>query len=266
MKIIALIAARNERRFIVPCLEHVRAQGLHAWLLDNESTDGTAALVAPFLGGTVLGMETFPHAGGYRWTAILKRKEQLALELDADWFVHLDPDEFRCPPPWAATMHDAIAEADRRGFNAINFDEYCFIPSRESPDHDHPRFRETLRTYYPFAPRTPYRVNAWKKQRGRVDLATSGGHLVAFPGQRLFPESFPMRHYIALSREHAIEKYSRVYDAAELKNGWHGWRARHAAPDFELPPASKLNMDDGIHPLDGRSPWRKHWLERVFTG
>lgn len=266
MKIVALIAARNERRFIAPCLEHLRVNGIQAWLIDNESTDGTAELAAKSGGDVLLGSETLAFSGRYRWAEILRRKERLAQELDADWFIHLDPDEFRSAPAWAATLLDAIAEADRRGFNAINFTEFCFIPTRESPEHDHANFRETLRSYYPFAPRAMNRVTAWKRQPRRVELALSGGHVVEFPGRKIFPEHFPMRHYIALGRAHAIEKYCRTYDPGEMRIGWHGWRAKKAAADFALPPAAKLKTDDGRASLDARRPWRKHWLERVFTG
>ena len=37
--------------------------------------------------------------------------------------------------------------------------------------------------YYPFLPSFPHRLNAWKKQPLKVDLASSGGHRVDFPEQ-----------------------------------------------------------------------------------
>ena len=56
------------------------------------------------------------------------------------------------------------------------------MPTIEAPDHDHPRFQETMRHYYPYSPGRPDRLNAWKRQDARVDLAASGGHQVSFPG------------------------------------------------------------------------------------
>jgi hypothetical protein len=106
---------------------------------------------------------------------------------------------------------------DRLGYNAVNFLEFTFLPTREAPDHDHPDFRQTLRTYYPFAPFYPHQLKAWKSSAApEPELASSGGHKVRFPGLRMPPEAFPAKHYLFLSLPHAVEKYVlREYDADE---------------------------------------------------
>ncbi len=266
MRIIALIAAYNERRFISSCLEHLHKQGVETFVIDNESTDDTVAQVERFKGRGLVGIETFPRLGRYRWMEMLRRKEQLAQDIDADWFIHLDPDEVRLPPAWATTLAEALAEVDQRGFNAVNFMEYVFLPTRESTDHDHPRFQETMRWYYPFEPRPRFRLTAWRKQAARVDLATSGGHSVDFPGLRPFPESFPMRHYLFLSRDHAVEKYGRIaYDAREISRGWHGWRVFTAGGEFDLPPRRELRESHTDAPLDASAPRTAHFLDSLAT-
>ena len=257
MRVIALIATYNERRFLKTCLDHLQRQGVGFYILDNESSDDTVAQIRTFTGNGLVGLETFPRLGRYRWEQMLRRKEQLAAELDADWFIHLDPDEIRLPPAWSSTLADAFAEVDRRGFNAVNFMEYVFLPTRESPDHDHAQFQETMRWYYPFEPQPSFRLTAWRKQKQPVDLATSAGHTVNFPGLRVFPEAFPMRHYLFLSREHAAEKYGRIaYDPLEVARGWHDWRAVSSGTSFDLPSQRDLcehTSDKAFEPANPRT-------------
>ena len=141
------------------------------------------------------------------------------MELDGDWFMHVDADEIRLPPPGAATIAEALTAVEAAGFNAVNFLEFTFVPTIEHPEHDHPEFQETMRWYYPFLPSFPHRLNLWKRQPERVQLVPAGGHRVAFTGLRRFPTSFPMRHYLYLSREHAIEKIYRDARAGLVEDG-----------------------------------------------
>lgn len=264
---IALLAAYNERRFIEPCLSHLRANGVDAYLIDNCSTDNTVQLAERWLGRGLIGMESFPRGEDdrYRWARLLARKEQLSGELDADWFIHMDPDELRLPPSADVSLAEALDEVAGRGFNAVDFMEFTFIPTREEPDHDHGRFRQTLRTYYPFRPRSPHRLNAWRAGVD-VDLVHSGGHAVRFPGMRPFPEAFPMRHYLFLSIDHAVEKYSeRRYDPTEVELGWHGWRARLDSSDLRLPRAAELRVARTDYDLDPSEPRTRHHTEEMAS-
>jgi hypothetical protein len=42
-------------------------------------------------------------------------------------------------------------KTDAGGYNAVDFSELAFVPTRESPDHDHPDYRRTMRWYYAFS-------------------------------------------------------------------------------------------------------------------
>jgi glycosyltransferase involved in cell wall biosynthesis len=259
--VIALLATHNEERFIVPCLEHLVRHGIEAYVIDNESEDGTVALARGFLGTGLVGIESFPRGGVYPWRMILRRKERLAAELDADWFMHADPDEVRLPPRPGATLAEAFAEADRQGYSAVNFSEFTFVPTRQSPDHDHPAYLRTMRWYYPFEPAFPNQLKAWKRQSGPVDLVSTGGHRVAFPGLRMLPVSFPMRHYLFLSPAHAVRKYVRqAYDPLELALGWHRARSRLRAEDIVLQDEGSLRVYTSDDRLDGSLPLRQHPL------
>ncbi len=261
MQVLAILAAYNEERFIGGCLEHLFEHGVEAYLCDNQSTDDTVAIAERYLGAGLLGIEEIPRDGTYRWRQILRRKEELASELSADWFLHLDPDEVPLPPRSDQTLAEALAEADASGCNAVDFSEFAFVPTREDPYHDHADFRRTMRWYYPFAPNPLHRVIAWKRQPQPVDLASSGGHVVRFPDWRLSPRRFRLCHYLFLSREHAVSKWvDKVYDPDEVHDGWHGWRATLTAGGVRLPPQAALRTALTDDDLDSSSPRTTHWL------
>src|SRR5688572_8293980 len=89
LRVIAVLAARNEERFIAGCLENLFGQGVQVYLCDNESTDRTIEIASRYLGAGLIGIETIPFDGTYRWQRILERKDELFRELDADWFMHV---------------------------------------------------------------------------------------------------------------------------------------------------------------------------------
>lgn len=258
MRIIALIASYNERRFIAPCITHLYEQGVESFLVDDGSTDETVEIAEGLLGRGLIGIEETPRSDEHVFSLAsqLTRKEELARELDADWFMHLDPDEIRLPPSKGQTLVDALEVADAEGFNAVNFIEFTFMPTEEEPDHDHPRFQQTLHTYYPFSPRFPHQLKAWKATEA-VELVPSKGHRVSFPGLRMHPLSFPMKHYICLSAPHAVEKY--VNGRPGRRKG--SWRSTISADDVRLPSVSELRVARPGDELDPSEPRTIHFLD-----
>lgn len=267
MRVVALIASYNERRFIGPCLEHLHEHGIESYLIDNGSSDETVEIAEGFFDRGLIGIEEYPRDEIYEWRALLQRKQEVAEELtaegEADWLIHLDPDELRLPPPGAGTLAEALARVDAAGYNAVNFVECTFVPTRENPDHDHPEFQRTLRTYYPFCPSFPHQLNAWKADDApSPSLAVKGGHRVNFPGMNMHPESFPMKHYLFLSVPHAVEKYvERHYDPAEVQRGWHGWRAALQPEDIRLPSELELRIAEPGEDLDLTGARQRHIVD-----
>lgn len=262
LRVVALLATFNERRFVGGCIEHLREQGVQTYLIDNCSSDGTVEIAERFRGDGLIGVERYPRDGVYDWRGLLRRKEELAGELEADWFIHLDADERRLPPPGFGTLAEALFAVDREGCNAVNFVELTFVPTREEPDHDRPDFAETMRAYYPFCPSRPHQLKAWKAGAARPDLVSSGGHRVAFPGLRMHPQDFPMKHYLFLSVPHAVEKYvERRYAPEEVERGWHGWRARLTADDIRLPAEAELRLTHSDADLDPSEPRTRHVVD-----
>ena len=228
--VVAIICAHNEVDIIVPVIGHLIAQGVSVYLLDHGSTDGTARAAERFLGQGLLAIQPFPAgrvssvSDAFRWEAILARKTELSAELDADWFIHHDADECR-ESPWASlTLREAIYSVDRFGYNAIDFELFNFWPTDDCfRPGDDPR---TIFRYYEAARHwDKHQVKCWKKQDAAADLVSSGGHHVSFPGQRIFPLRFILRHYPIRSQEHGarkvfVERRPRLLPA-EIERGWH---------------------------------------------
>jgi len=261
LRVIGLLATYNEERFITACIEHLIQQGLDVYIIDNESEDQTVSLASQFIGRGVVGIETLPRHGVFSWRSILKRKEQLASELDADWYMHVDADEIRLSPTSTHSLAEAFAEVDQQGFNAVNFFEFAFVPTRQSPNHDHPDYLRTMRWYYPIEQTYPHQLKAWKKQTGPVELNKSGGHVVDFPGLQMHPKSFLMRHYLFLSADHALRKYvQRSYSQQEIDKGWHRLRSSLRAEKIFLQDESELRKFVSNDCLDQSDPLKRHPL------
>jgi glycosyltransferase involved in cell wall biosynthesis len=262
MRAIALLATYNEERFIVGCLEHLLRQNVEVYLIDNCSTDKTVDLAKRYLGNGLIGIESMPRNGKFSLTSQLERKQQAIQTLQADWFMHVDADEIRLPPPGYGTLADAFAHVEKQGFNAVNFIEYAFVPTQESPDHDHADYQTTMRWYYPFLPSFPHRLNAWKSQACPIDLVSLGGHIVKFAGLRRYPTSFSMRHYLALSRSHALDKIvNRAIDSADLEKGWFRNRVNIEPEQLILPKQTDLRTYTSDDRLDAENPWTKHFWQ-----
>lgn len=264
MRVVAILATYNEERFIGGCLDHLIEQGVEAYLIDNCSTDGTVEIANEYLGNGLIGMETLPRSDGFdRLKVRLQRKDELATSLDADWFMHMDPDEIRLPPRSDQTLAEAFEEVDAMGYNAVNFVEFTFIPTYESPEHDHPDFQRTMKWYYPFMLRFPHHIKAWKKQTEKIELAQSGGHLPKIPNLLLYPEPFKMRHYQFLSLEQAREKYleNKKLDRSDVPKGkWRGWMAEERI-GMNLPSEAELNTYTSDEELSFSNPRKRHVIE-----
>lgn len=265
MRLVALLAVRNEQRYMTRCLEHLFRQGVETCVIDNESTDETLAIAERYRERGVFRIETFPYAGFFDWKGILRRKERLAEEIDADWFIHHDADEIREAPPWATSLKDGVEYVDGLGYNAVNFDEFVFVPAADGSECECGDYVSELTYYYFYQPGEHYRINAWKKGTSRVDLASSGGHRAQFAGRRIFPDSFILRHYIILGRKHAASKYGRVYSSQEvLEDGWHAWRPHYEDGMLCLPRRAELKCLGHDRGWDRSAPLRRHPFIKAF--
>jgi glycosyltransferase involved in cell wall biosynthesis len=260
MKVLALMTVRNEALYLRRCLEHLLGEGIEVCVIDNDSSDGSGDIAREYAGMGV-SVEHFAYPGHFDLRGILRNEERLARELDADWFLHCDGDEIREAPLPFATLHQGVLAADAAGANAINFDEFLFFPMSNEVRHEGTDYVAGMRDYYYFAPSPLRRVNLWKRTGAPVDLASSGGHSAAFAGRRVYPQNFVMRHYIAMSHAHAVDKYARqrTYSPDEVVGlGWHGLRAKvRGSGDIVLPPPERMHRLTG-RDFDRSRPERLH--------
>src|SRR5262249_42534939 len=175
VRVVAILAAYNEADVIGQVVADLIAQGVDVYLLDDGSTDGTVAAVEPLVGRGVLRIEPLTSARAtppesFDWERILRRKTDVAREIDADWFIHHDADEFRESPWRGVALRDAIQRVDAAGYNAIDFASLDFWPT-----HDRFRAGDDVRAafthYSERAPHDRVQVRAWKNTGASVDLA-----------------------------------------------------------------------------------------------
>lgn len=232
MRIIAIISAHNEGDIIYHVIGDLIANNVLVYLIDNQSIDNTIAEASRWLGKGLLHVERFPddmglpleYKGEYRWREILLRKEQLAAQLGADWYIHADADEFRESPWDGLTLHDAIRRVDEAGYNAIDFELYNFRPTDNSfiAGAD---VRKFLTHYEPGEDFNSLQIKAWKNTGVPVDIATYGGHNITFLNRKIYPHRFILRHYPIRSQLHGIRKVfeerKKRFTREEIEGGWH---------------------------------------------
>jgi glycosyltransferase involved in cell wall biosynthesis len=231
-RVIAIISAFNEGDIIAAVIRHLVDNGVDVYLIDNRSTDDTVEQARQWLGRGLLEIETFPReippgsesAGSFDWTGILQRKEQLAGELNADWFIHHDADEIRESPWPGMTLKEAIGWVDTLGYSCINFRVFNFPPVDDG-------FRQGIdpAEYFSYCEEPPefdtLQLKCWKAAKTPVSLVPWGGHEARFEDRRVFPIQFLLRHYPIRGQAHGVRK---VFDErkgrflqSELSQGWH---------------------------------------------
>jgi hypothetical protein len=224
-QVIAIMSSFNEADIIGPSLDHFLQQGVRVHLLENWSTDGTHGIAAAREARGVH-IERFPPEGRsdhYVLGPILRRKEELAKELDADWFIHTDVDEIREGPFPGGGIRKALHHAERAGFSCVESTLLDFRPIDDSflPGGD-------LRSHFQFwqpgtRPGHFVQRKIWRKSSAPVNLTASGGHDVSFPGRRVYPFHFLLRHYPFRSSQQVSRKLfeDRKMDPDERRlKGW----------------------------------------------
>jgi Glycosyl transferase family 2 len=230
---LAVMPAFNEADVIFHAIGALVSEGVDVYLLDHESTDGTAEAASPWLGHGLVRIERFPEEAGYPernrtemvWRDILRRVGEVTGEVSADWYLFVNADEFREAPWPNVTLADGLREVDDLGFNAVNFELLNFRPTPQDAFAAGSDVREHLRHYEPPGHYDVLQVKAWKAQPAVVDVVHHGGHDVLFAGKRVFPVPFLLRHYPIRSAEHGrrkvlAERLAR-FAAEERAGGWH---------------------------------------------
>ena len=222
MTAIAFICSFNEADIIGWTVRHLRRQGLAVHVIDCCSDDGTVVIAAR-AGATV---ETYQRPP-VSYHALLERVEALAATSPCDWLVNYDADEIRYSSEWRAgeTLLEGFARVQAEGYNAVSFGVITFHPTLESAGFDGTQDPESYFRYYEpddFNQRIG-QVKAWRNL-GPVILAPNAGHMVQFPGRKIYPVRFLSKHYPIRSQQHGERKVFQErnwLDPAQGRKDWH---------------------------------------------
>jgi len=238
LDIVAVLCVRNELGYLANCLSHLSRNGIKYAVIDHGSTDGSLDLLAqPRFAKDLVGRWNLPYNGLFELARQIDKKEQCISELKPDWAIHQDADEVLHSRVEGESLCDAIARVDKSGANAINFDEFVFLPVDQPyrPDCDG---WQPLRWYYYYHPPKHKLIRARKEGCG-LTMERGTGHTL-YGDLHLAGEEFALRHYLFRDQQHAYSKYAnRRFSAAEMKQAWHldrhaQWRKRFKFPDPSL--------------------------------
>ena len=242
ISICAVIGVRNEAHYLQILLPLLAGQGIDVFIVDHASTDGSHRLYAELASRPVIGLGRLPYRGYFSLSEQLAAKREIYRQLQHDWVIHQDADEILEHAAPGLALRDAIEEAAAGSFNALNFDEFVFLPE-PGADYRGRNYNRELRRYYYFAPH-PNRLNrAWRRDLD-FDHRQSGGHVLSGDRLSISPANHVLRHYIVLSEEHARQKYlHRSFSHEDRRGGWHGNRINFTEASLALPEESPLMFE-----------------------
>lgn len=249
--VVAIMTSYNEADVIRPTIARLWEQGVGTYLIDNWSSDDTYEIAASMAGHGLVGIERFPEQRPttYDWTQLLQRKEALADELGATWYIHHDADEVRRSPWAGVTIRDALWAVDRAGFTTIDH-----TVANHYPIDDSFTSGADLPTALPcfewgMTEGDELRVNGWKSLGRAVVLHGIGGHWIQFAGAHVFPYNFLLEHYPVRSQAHGVRKVlgdrKPRWNAAERAKGWHvQYDTISEGHDFLRAPRTLMERDE----------------------
>ena len=259
----AVLHVRNEEEVLRRCFDHLLANGLDIAVLDNESDDRTAAILDSYGASEIRHREIVPFDGTLNLPVLLARMDAMVRQLGSDWIVYAGADEILQSPIAGETLVEGIARLDARGYTAINFHEYVFVPTSRWIGYEGKDYVRGMRHYYFFQPLYPRLMRAWRFDP-RLEGFRGAGHRIG--GQVILaPEDWILRHYIVRSFKQAKEKYARrSYSQAGLARGWHNNRVGVDWRRVKLPRKSALKyLPEGSLDFDRSDPWNAHfWQQR----
>ncbi|MGC1184242.1 MAG: glycosyltransferase family 2 protein [Candidatus Dormiibacterota bacterium] len=225
--VLAVVTAYNESDIIVGTIRRLLDQGVRVHLVDNWSKDGSLDLVEQSFGSDEVAIERFPAGGPsahFELRSLLARVDEIAAGASTSWVIHHDADEIRESPWLGQNLRAGLYKVDRAGFTCVDHTVLDFRPVGDEITGADPV--EALRSFeWGQRPGHFVQVKARQRQPRGVDLARAGGHDVTFPGRRVFPYKFLLRHYPIRSQEHGERKVfadrQPRWSPAERASGWH---------------------------------------------
>lgn len=225
-RVCAFVPCFNERDIVASTVGRLLEGGIEVVVLDDWSTDGSAELLEERFAGAPLQVRRFPQdgpTGTFDWAAMLRHIADLAAAHPADWVLRNDADEVRDAPWPGLTLRDGLWTAQLRGYDAVDHTVLDFRPVEEPVAGGDP-IEQMVHWEYGRRDGHFKQINAWRN-RGPVVFDAEGGHEAAFPGRRVLPYKFLLRHYPIRGQEHGTRKVLAErkprFRADERAAGWH---------------------------------------------
>jgi hypothetical protein len=232
-RIIGFIPCYNEVDIIEDTLRFYEHAEIPVVFIDNGSTDGTREVAQRYVGKEIL--EYVRHeTEEYDLRAMLDLCLKVVERHGPDWIMHIDADHFYEPGPGFVSFYEQVADAEQRGNNVIDFDEYVFLPTTADDPKEHHVY-ERMKYY---ALREPgestnpadhgpvlLQPRLYRYQPG-MSISEDGGHTIFYVGDRMrvHPVRSILRHYMFRSLEQGLQKLRERrarYSRAGRARGWH---------------------------------------------
>lgn len=258
LKITAIVAIRNGAFYFPLLCQHARQNGFSLAVIDNDSEDNLQELIKQN-SDVIETSEILRYEGKFDLVKQLETKSSLMQSLDADWIIHLDVDELLFSDNQDETLLSALSRVHDAGFNAVNFDEFVFLPMQRFKQYNSSNY-DTMDWYYFFEPKPNRLIRAFHNTLKTEVL--SGGHNVE-GDLKLYPTSMTMRHYMFENRKHAQTKYRlRIYSDQDLSKKFHRNRTLLQNKKLSLPMKKHLfRAQKDEWALDKSLPKIKHFWE-----
>ncbi|MCX6080228.1 MAG: hypothetical protein NTW32_11900 [Chloroflexi bacterium] len=238
ISICAVIAVRNEQKYLEILLPILANQNIDVVIIDNDSNDDSQILFDEFAGKPIIAVEHLPYHGYFSLVEQLEIKQRVYNTISHDWVIHHDADEIleSCKPGFS--LREAIQEASDHKYDVINFDEFVFLPE---PGFNSGNYYSNMLQYYFFEPQKNRLNRAWRRNKFLNNLQSGGHQLFSDQEIAIFPVNHILRHYIVLSYQHALNKYlDRTFDPKEIAKGWHSNRLNFNENNLRIPSESEF--------------------------
>lgn len=253
-RVLAVVPVYDEADILDRTIGHLVANGVEVHIIDNWSTDGCREIAESWRGRGVVAIDTFPEGGAtekFDWQEVLRRIPLIGKASGADWTTMNDADELRESPWPGVTLRDALWHVEQCGFTCVNLTQADFLLTDADVARDGLTPELPLEQAFPCL-RSPAigdltQLKFWRNGDYDVEIAASGGHTARFPGRRVFPYNFLMRHYPYRSAAQATRKIeSRLgrQPEAERRLGWGSHLRPDAKVEFPVPLIGEIRFDD----------------------
>jgi hypothetical protein len=242
MRIIMTMVTHNEDDILDHNLRYHLAMGVDRFLIVNHrSTDKTLEILSKYVNIGVAEVKTVTDPGFFqaRWVTDMARRA--STDLQAEWILHSDSDEFWYPDPAYSGLKEALAAVpDNCWLGMVPRYDFIFRPYRVAPFWEAFTFRESASKWSKCGHRPAPDVDVQEGNHGASSTACTAAGLTG-GSLPVTLYHYPIRSYSRYLRSvtEKAQAFSLNTDAPANTN-WH-WRRMHQqikagifAPEFGI--------------------------------